>query len=185
MQTPGIVTRHNQRQRAPNSGCPGAIPQRGTWQGLEIVTAELPGAGTSGSGALRYTIHQTGPSQPAAVRAPVVNMAGEWAPGSVNAADLSGTTFRFRYRATGGAQFGLRFDPAFGQEANALSGFRRLAARLKPPFFSKGGKRGARETITVPFPGVQIARLSASPVAFAPLSPQQDFASSMLRPSRG
>ncbi|MEK0450986.1 MAG: hypothetical protein RL088_3254 [Verrucomicrobiota bacterium] len=96
----------------------------GTWTSLNMVTGEIPGAGLGGSGGLRYTISQTGTNGTAAwLRAPSVNMVNAWAVNSLSLASLGQTTVSFRYRTTGDLQFGLRMDPAIGQEANSADGF--------------------------------------------------------------
>ncbi len=96
----------------------------GTWTSLNIVTGEIAAAGVGGSGGLRYTISQTGANGTAAwLRAPVVNMVNAWAPGSLNLTSLSQATMTFRYRTAGDLQFGLRMDPAIGQDAVSADGF--------------------------------------------------------------
>ena len=96
----------------------------GTWSSLNIVTGEIAGAGLGGSGGLRYTVAQTGANGTAAwLRAPSVNMVNAWAPNSLSLGSLGQTTVSFRYRTTGDLQFGLRMDPAIGQEGNSADGF--------------------------------------------------------------
>ncbi len=96
----------------------------GTWTSLNIVTGETAGAGMGGSGALLYTVSQTGANGTAAwLRAPSVNMVNAWAPNSLSLGSLGQTTVSFRYRTTGDLQFGLRMDPAIGQEASSADGF--------------------------------------------------------------
>ena len=96
----------------------------GTWTSLNIVSGEIAAAGVGGSGGLRYTISQTGANGTAAwLRAPVVSMLNAWAPGSLNLSSLSQTTMTFRYRTAGDLQFGLRMDPAIGQDAVSADGF--------------------------------------------------------------
>jgi hypothetical protein len=93
------------------------------WTSLQIVTAEQAGVGVGGSGAMRYTITQTGTNRTASVSAPPVTMTNAWVPGGLATASLSSTTVKFRYRTTGDLQFGLRFDPGAGQGANSTGGF--------------------------------------------------------------
>jgi hypothetical protein len=124
------------------------------WQSLQIVAAELPGAGVGGSGGLRFTVSQTGPNQPVAVRAPAVNLAGGWEPGGVTAPHVANTLLRFRCRSTGGAQFRLRFDPALGQEASALSGFPAVAPTNEAPITFAAATGGAR-VMTINSAGAQ------------------------------
>lgn len=96
----------------------------GTWPSLNIVTGEIANAGLGGSGGLRYTVAQTGANGTAAwLRAPSVNMVNAWALNSLSPASLGQTTVSFRYRTTGDLQFGLRMDPALGQEGNSVDGF--------------------------------------------------------------
>ena len=96
----------------------------GTWTNLNIVTGEIAGAGMGGSGALRYNISQTGANGTAAwLRAPSVNMVNAWALNSLSLGSLGQTTVSFRYRTTGDMQFGLRMDPAIGQDASSADGF--------------------------------------------------------------
>ncbi len=96
----------------------------GTWPSLNIVTGEIAGAGMGGSGGLRYTIAQTGANGTAAwLRAPSVNMINAWAANSLSLGSLGQTTVSFRYRTTGDLQFGLRMDPAIGQDASSADGF--------------------------------------------------------------
>jgi Lamin Tail Domain/CotH kinase protein/Chitobiase/beta-hexosaminidase C-terminal domain len=96
----------------------------GTWTSLNVVTAELAGAGHGGSGGLRHTIAQTGPNGTACwLRAPMVNMVNAWTPSSLNGGSLAATTLSFRYRMTGDMLLALRMDPALGQEGNSVDGF--------------------------------------------------------------
>jgi len=105
---------------------------------------------------LRYTVSQTGPNQPAAMPAPRVDLTGSWTSGAVDATSLAGTRLRFRYRTTGGAQFGLRFDPAPGQEANALLGFPIIGAAQAPPPITFASAVGGARVMTVNGSGAQI-----------------------------
>lgn len=114
------------------------------WQGLRIVTSEEAGAGSAGSGALQFEVSQSGANQPASIRAPLVNMSGGWYPGSVTSGDLASTVLRFRTRAEGGGQFRLRFDPAPGQEAHALTGFPVIAPTNEAAITFAAASGGAR-----------------------------------------
>ena len=154
--TNGVITDTTTGMLAPNgwlatSANPTSAPM---WQALEIVAAELPGLGFLGSGALRYTINQSGTSQSAEMHAPAVDMTGGWVPGAAGVAGLTGTRLRFRYRITGDAQFGLRFDPALGQEANGLSGFPIIRIVSQPPITFSNATNGAR-VMTIDANGVQ------------------------------
>ncbi|HEY2952430.1 MAG TPA: lamin tail domain-containing protein, partial [Verrucomicrobiae bacterium] len=154
--TNGVMTDTTTGMLAPNGWLArSANPtSASTWQGLRIVAAELPGVGLFGSGALRYTINQSGPSQSAEVRAPVVSMTGGWTVGVVGAANLAGTRVRFRYQTTGDAQFGLRFEPALGLETNALSGFPIVSSASQPPITFSNATNGAR-VMTIDTNGIQ------------------------------
>jgi hypothetical protein len=124
------------------------------WQGLELIAAEVPGLGPLGSGALRFTMSQSGPNQPATVFAPPVSMAGAWIPGVVSSNELASTVVRFRCRAVGGAQFRFRADPAPGQEASALTGFPTVTSTPETPTTFSAATGGAR-VMTVNSAGAQ------------------------------
>src|SRR5439155_2802761 len=107
-----------------------------------------------GSGGLQFAISQTGSNQPAAVRAPEVSLSGGWETGGVTASHLANTLLRFRCRSTGGAQFRLRFDPALGQEASALTGFPLIASTNENPITFAAATGGAR-VMSISSGGVQ------------------------------
>ena len=93
------------------------------WTSLQIVTAEQAGVGLGGSGAIRYTITQSGTNRSVYTRAPSVDMTNAWVPGGIASAALASTTVKFRYRTTGDLQFGFRFDPGVSQAANSVDGY--------------------------------------------------------------
>src|SRR4051812_45008419 len=106
----GVITDTVSGSLAPNGWLATAAnpTTSAAWEGLQIASEEVAGAGAAGSGALRFTINQSGSNQPATLHAPVLNMAGGWEPGGVTTDHLLNTIFRFRYRSGGGGQFRLR-----------------------------------------------------------------------------
>ncbi|MDB6034798.1 MAG: hypothetical protein JWM16_5136 [Verrucomicrobiales bacterium] len=144
--TNGVVTDSILGDLAPNGWlASGANPSSSpSWQGLQMVAFETPGAGVAGSGALQFSVSQTGANQAASFRAPAVDMTGGWNPGHVSVTDLASTVIRFRSRAAGGAQFKLRLDPAFGQEGNALSGFPLISPTNEAAITFAAASGGAR-----------------------------------------
>lgn len=100
---------------------------------LTNVVTESAAAGIGGSGGLKFDFTQTGPVSAWTHYGPGVSMAGAWATGSVNANALSGSTLRFRYRTTGGAQMGFRLQPTAADATNVLDGFPAVGAPPAPP----------------------------------------------------
>jgi len=143
--TNGVITDTPSGSFAPGgwlatAGDPTSSPD---WQGLQIVTEEVAGAGAGGSGALRYTFSQSGPNQSASVHAPPVNLAGGWEPGGVTSDHLLNTIVRFRYR-NNGTQLRFRIDPQVGQEANGLTGFPPLNGANEAPVTFSTATNAAR-----------------------------------------
>jgi|GEM_PF-2428609 len=100
---------------------------------LTSVVTENATAGIGTGGGLKFDFTQTGAVSAFTHYGPTVAMTGGWAPGSVTANALSGTTLRMRYRTTGAAQLGLRLNPVVGGQANTLDGFPIIGAPATPP----------------------------------------------------
>jgi hypothetical protein len=144
--TNGVVTDSFSGNLAPNgwlSTAPAPFSSP-AWQGLQMIAAEVPGSGVAGSGGLQFSVSQVGTNQPAWLRAPVVDMIGGWNPGQLSSLDLASTVLRFRCRSAGGAQFRVRFDPALGQEANALTGYPLISPTNETPITFATVSGGAR-----------------------------------------
>ena len=146
LNTNGVATDSRTGTVAPNGWLARAADPTSSanWQGLQIVSEELPGGGAGGSGGLRYTITQSGSNQPASVHAPTVDMAGSWEPGGVTPEHIANTILRFRLRTTPSTQYRLRIDPALGQEASALSGFPIISGNNEGTITFSGASGGAR-----------------------------------------
>lgn len=91
------------------------------WSALTIDQLLETTGGTGNSGVLRINMTGTGPTQPARVYGPPVNMAAQWTAGAVTEADLTATTLNFKFKAPAGYSANVKLEPVGGAPGDALS----------------------------------------------------------------
>lgn len=90
------------------------------WTSLVIDQSLDAIGGASNTGNLRVNLTGTGPTQPARVAGPAINMATQWAAGAVSETDLDQTTVTLKYKAPQGFSANVVLEPVGGAASAAL-----------------------------------------------------------------
>ena len=98
------------------------------WENLVVTSVLDRAAGIGGTGAMRWQFAATGVARAVSVSGPGIRCGEPGVAGLLTQDDLARTEIRFRYRASSGAQFAFRLEPAPGNVASALTGFPAIVA---------------------------------------------------------
>ena len=91
------------------------------WTAFSVEQTLASTGGVGNSGNLKINFTGTGPTQPARVYGPVINLATQWPAGAVSDTDLDQTLISMRYQPSAGFSVDVLAEPSAGDPASALN----------------------------------------------------------------
>ena len=134
------------------------------WSVLTIQQTMDATGGTGNSGNLKINLTGTGPTRPARVPGPPIDMAAQWIAGSVTEADLDNTTLTFKYKAPAGFSANVSIEPVGGSPGAALSMGSLTGSSVEPATDVTGWWRFENHIVS----GNPVAGTSGATIANAP-----------------
>jgi hypothetical protein len=103
-----------------------------SWTALTMDQLLDPAGGASNSGSLRINFTGTGPTQPARLIGPNIDLAAQWPAGAVTETDLDQTTLHFKWNAPASFSANVMVEPA-GAAASAFLAMGTMTPTPIPP----------------------------------------------------